>query len=251
MCPRAAADRPAVLPMFVHSLSWKHDREDLSLPLERRTARQFSVLGWDGRRVGVFSVAGPAEVSDGDAAIGSYAGGSPCEKPRQGEGPAELYGDCVVTQRHCGLAVSVLEPPGLGARPIEEDPDPVSLPVADVCLAKDLLLVDVDGDGKREAFTAADFLDGMRSPADEVLAVSGSGAKCDGTFARRNAIPPGDPRDWQGMDILGVVDLDGDGRTELVAVYRYADKRTWALYSPIGSAARLELVAESVPWSVR
>ena len=52
MCPDAAADRPAVLPLYVQAIGWKHDEADVALPLERNSARQFSVLGWDGRRVG-------------------------------------------------------------------------------------------------------------------------------------------------------------------------------------------------------
>ena len=46
-----------------------------------------------------------------------------------------------------------------------------------------------------------------------------------------------------------MLDLDGDGRRELVLAYRYADHRTWAVYSAAGSPVRLELVGEAIPWS--
>lgn len=251
MCPSAAAERPAVLPLFVHAIGWKHDEEDVAMPLERHSARQFSVLGWDGGRVGVFSVAGLAQTDQGPAAIGAYAGSSPCAKGQRAGGQAELYGECVAAQRHCGLAVARLEPTGQTARPLGEDPEPMELTTGRACVAKDLLLVDLDEDGVPEAFPVQSFLGGMRSPAEEVLAVSAKKVECEGSFSVRHAIPPGDPRDWLGMDILGIVDLDSDGRHEVIAVYHYAGKRTWALYSPINSAARLELIGETLPWSVR
>jgi hypothetical protein len=252
MCPKAAAGRPGVLPLFLRNVGWQSQAADVSAPLERRSARQFMVLGWDGRRVGVFSVAGAAEVDDGVAAIGAFAGTSPCEKksvPGQGK---ELEADCVTAQAHCGVAVAVLEPSGgFEARPAEEDPDPATVEPAGMCVANGLLLVDVDGDGTSEAFPAAGFLDESRGPADEVGAVAAGGASCAPRFAARAVVPPGDPRDWRGMDVVGVADFDGDGRREIVCVYQYAGRRTWALYSATDFPGRLDLVGEAVPWSVR
>jgi hypothetical protein len=252
MCPTAAAGRPGVLPLFLRNVGWQSQAADVTAPIERRSARQFVVLGWDGRKVGVFSVAGAAEVDDGVAGIGAYAGSSPCEKrSRPGQGK-ELEADCVTAQAHCGLAVSVLEPSGgFEARPAEEDPDPPPVEVAGFCVAKGLLLVDVDGDGTNEAFPGSAFLDESRGPADEVGAVAAGGAKCKPIFAARSVVPPGDPRDWRGMDVVGVADFDGDGRREIVAVYQYAGRRTWALYSATDFPGRLDLVGEAVPWSVR
>ncbi|HLU66843.1 MAG TPA: hypothetical protein VKZ63_11230 [Kofleriaceae bacterium] len=252
MCPKAAAGRAAVLPMFVHGVGWSAAPGDLAAPLERRTARQFTVLGWDGRRVGLFSVAGAAQVDDGVAAIGGYAGGSPCERPRSPAGAVELEAPCVAMQEHCGLAVSLLEPSGgFEARPVEEDPDPVDLPVAGACVAGGQLRFDVDGDGADEAFPASAFLDESRGPAEEVMAVPAGQGSCEPRFALRAAVPPGDPRDWRGMDVLAVADFDQDGRREVVAVFQYAGRRTWALYSATDTPARLDLVGESVPWSAR
>lgn len=252
MCPRAAAGRPAVLPLFLRTVGWQAQSAEVSAPLERRSARQFAVLGWDGRRVGVFSVAGAAEVEDGVAAIGAFAGASPCARRAQPGQPAALEAECVAAQASCGLAVAVLEPGGgPGARPVEEDPDPAELEPAGACVAKGLLLVDVDGDGKDEAFPTAAFLDASRGPADEVGAVSAGGATCTPRFASRAVVPPADPRDWRGMDVVGVADFDGDGRREIVCVYQYAGRRTWALYSATDFPGRLDLVGEAVPWSVR
>ena len=63
-----------------------------------------------------------------------------------------------------------------------------------------------------------------------------------------NVVPAADPRDWKGLDLLGVVDLDDDGRPELIFAYHYADRHTWAIYSPQRTAAGLDLVGEGVPW---
>jgi hypothetical protein len=252
MCPKAAAGRPAILPLFLRNVGWQSQAADVTAPLERRSARQFAVLAWDGRRVGVFSVAGASEVDDGVAAVGAFAGASPCEK-RSAPGQArELVADCVAAQASCGLAVAVLEPAGgFEARPAEEDPDPPDIEPAGMCVAKGLLLVDVDADGTSEAFPVAGFLDESRGPADEVGQVPAGGATCTPTFAARAVVPPGDPRDWRGMDVVGVADFDGDGRREIVAVYHYAGRRTWALYSATDFPGRLDLVGEAVPWSVR
>ena len=252
MCPTAAAGRPAVLPLFLRTVGWQSQSADVTAPLERRSARQFAVLAWDGRRVGVFSVAGASEVDDGVAAVGAFAGTSPCEKRTRPGQAKELVADCVAAQASCGLAVAVLEPSGgFEARPAEEDPDPPELEPAGMCVAKGLLLVDVDADGTSEAFPVSGFLDDSRGPADEVGAVSAGGATCAPTFAARAVVPPGDPRDWRGMDVVGVADFDGDGRREIVAVYQYAGRRTWALYSATDFPGRLDLVGEAVPWSVR
>ncbi len=244
MCPAAAADRPAVVPLFARGISWSTAADEVAGPLERREARQFSVLDWEGARAGLFSVVGVSEVKGRKVAIGSYAGGSPCAR-----GEDELDPNCVVAQNQCGLAFSLIEPSGgITARPFEEDPDPVQLSVAGGCVAGDRLLVDIDGDGRAEAYPVASFLDPVRAPAEEVGLVPHSGADCTPHFAVRHIVPPGDPKHWNGLDLLGVIDLDGDGRNELVLSYHYSDRRTWAIYTADSSVARLDLAGEAIPW---
>ena len=63
------------------------------------------------------------------------------------------------------------------------------------------------------------------------------------------ALPPepGKPVDTKSivvLDVLGVVDLDGDGLKELVLALRFPTIRTVVVYAPTGSAQRLELVGE-------
>ena len=58
----------------------------------------------------------------------------------------------------------------------------------------------------------------------------------------------GDPRHRVTLDVLGVLDVDGDGRREVIIGLRYAERRTIAVYSAVDSAARLALIGESEPW---
>lgn len=250
MCPRAADGRPAVKPLFVRSLTWSADSQDASAPVERRAVRQFSVLAWDGRRAGRFSVAGLAEVGEQDIAAGAYAGSSPCERPREA-GDAGSYPECVSAQAECGVAVGLLERGSLDEQPFEEDAAPLDLDVGGACIADDTLLVDIDGDGVPEAYAIADFVNPVRAPAEEVFIAQRGSETCAPAFAIHHAVPPADPKHWRGLDLLGVVDLDGDGRRELLFSYHYAIRRTWAVYSATGSVARLDLVGEAEPWVTR
>jgi hypothetical protein len=248
MCPGGAAGGPGVLPMFVRAATWSAGVQDVSAPVARRSVRQLSVMAWDGRRAGIFSVVGTASAGlERDVAVGAYAGASPCARPASG---GEMYSACVDAQAHCGLALGVLEPGGgPGARPFDEEPEPAALPVGGACLAGAYLLVDIDGDGVLEAYPAAAFLDPSRAPADEVLAVPRGAAACEPAFAWRHVIKPGDS--GRGMDLLGVVDIDGDGRRELIMSYHHAGRRTWAVYSALSSSGRLDLVGEAAAWPTR
>jgi len=250
MCPKAAAGRAAVVPVFVRRVGWNSENAELARPLQRHSARQFEVLGWDGARAGLFNVAGVASVGlDRDVAVGAYAGSSPCNLRRPNSNDRQVNADCVAAQDRCGVAIAILEKgSGFGARPFEEDPDPRDWKVGGACVAHGKLLVDIDGDKHPEAFPINQFVDAVRHPAEEVTAVPRGGATCSLQFAVRNVIPPGDPRHWRGMDVLGVLDLDGDGRNELILSYHYQTRRTWAVYSATETAVRLELMGESMPF---
>jgi hypothetical protein len=244
MCPTAASGRPAIRPLFVRRERWRDEAAALISPVERREARQFSVLGWDGRRAGLFSVAGSAETDHGAAAIGAYAGHSPCEK-RRGAGPGVQEPDCEAVVRGCGLAAAVLEPAGgFQSRPAEEDPDPAAFETGGACIAGGNLVVDIDRDGKPEAYPVAGFASATGAGSEAVVSVAGGGAACTPRFAFRGASAPG----AGGMDVLGVVDLDGDGRQEIVVSLRAGGRQVWALYSARESSARLERVAVATPW---
>lgn len=248
MCPSAAGGRPAVMPVFARKLAWISANDELAQPIRASGVRQFAVYAWAGGRAGVFSVAGSADVGlERPAAIGAYAGRSPClAKP---EGEAQPDPVCVEAQAHCGLAVAPLEAGGgFGARPYGEESDPLDLRTGGACLTDGSLVIDVDGDGQAEAFPAAQFLGPVRGPAEEVSAVAAPASACEGSFSVRHVLPPANPKHWRGLDLLGAIDIDGDGRLELVMSYHYSDRRTWAVYTARSTAGRLELAAESVPW---
>jgi len=249
MCPTAAAGGPALVPLVVRKLSWASAEESVVEPLARRSARSFSVLAWDGRRAGVFSPVGTTSLGAEarTVAIGSYAGAPPCQGLREGAEEPELDAACQGSLGDCGLAVAALEPgTGFDARPYEENPDPPEFIPAGACATDGKLLVDIDGDRRIEAYELRQFRNPERAPAEEVGAVEVGESSCESAFAFAGALPADDPRDWRGMDVLAVVDLDDDGRRELVLAYRYGSKVTWAIYSVTTTPARLDLVAEAV-----
>lgn len=246
MCPDGAGGRPGVAPLLVRAVGWTDDADEVGAQLER-AARRFAVLGVDGARAGLFDVLGTADVGlPQDVAMGSYVGRGACTPA----GAEAADARCEAATRGCALAVASIEP---GAAEREEVPELVT---GTACVAGDALLVDVDGDGAHESFPVAQFVDGTRAPAAEVLAAPVVGGACAGTFtvhglAVRSVEEPGapdDPRYTVTLDVLGVLDLDGDGRRELAVAFRYPDGRTVALYSALASAGRLELVGEAVPW---
>ncbi len=246
MCPAAKDGRPAIMPTFMRRISWDDDRERISDVLSRGMAKQFSVFGWQGKRVGLFTSVGASKSGGHTHAMGSYAGGSACETA--GVNPRAVP-ECEQAMLSCGLALGVLRSSGgHGSAPFEEDPDPDEFKVGGACMSGKHLVLDVDGDGRTESFPASEFLNSFREPSDEVVATHGKTATCDTQFAIRGVLAAADPRDWRGLDLLGVVDLDGDDRFELVLAFNYQDRRTWAVFSPQSSSGRLDLVAEGQPW---
>ena len=253
MCPQGAAGRPAVLPLFLRSVGWSADPEQVEAPLARGAVGQFAVLAIDGRKAGVFSVVGVADAGlASDVAVGTYAGGPPCATasgPKAVEDPV-----CARVLAGCGVAVASIEP-GQGVFGNAETAAP---PVGAACVGADALAVDVDGDGTVESYPLAQLLDPMRAPADELTASPGTSAKCTPHYSQLDVrltpgVEPGgrvDPKYVVQLDVLGVVDVDGDGRRELVLAYRYPEgqNRTVALYSATATAGRLELVGEATPW---
>ena len=124
--------------------------------------------------------------------------------------------------------------------------------VGGACVAGNGVVVDIDGDGTAELFPLTSFLDDSRAPADEITAAAVAPA-CTPTFSRYGMAlavdaAVGDPRHKVTLDVLGVLDVDGDTRVELVIGLRYAERRTIAVYSAIDSPARLTLIGETEPW---
>jgi hypothetical protein len=248
MCLEGAAGRPGVAPLLLRAVGWTADADDVERAATR-SVRSFAVLGLDGTRAGIFEVLGMADVGlPGQVAIGSYSGRSPCA-PESEDGGALADEACVKATASCGIAVARVDPGG--------DDDVPELESGTACVAGDSLLVDIDDDGASESFPIGALIDGVRAPAEEVTASPVVGPSCTATFAIYDLtiIPepedpkaPDDPRYHVVVDIAGVVDLDDDGRRELIVSFHYEEGRTFAIYSALQHAGRLELVGEAVPW---
>jgi hypothetical protein len=248
MCPLAAAGRPGVAPVAVRGVEWSSEAGAVAEPIARNTAGKFAVLGYDGARAGVFESLGAADAGlPQDVAAGTYVGASPCTRDAGKGARAEDVG-CNAATHGCGLAIAEL---GRG-----DDPAPALQPGGG-CMAGDFLVIDVDGDARLEAFPITDFLDGVRAPAEEVsMAPVAPTSTCAARFSIYGlklapGIEPGapvDPKYQVSLDVLGIADLDGDGRVEVAIALRYPESRTIVLYSATRTAGRLDLVGESVSW---
>jgi len=248
LCPDGGDGRPALAPLAVRTVSWSTDRADLEAPIARGQAAQFAVLAIDGQRIGRFSVIG-ADDGPTALAVGSYVGGPPCN--RGGAIQGTLDAQCVQARRGCGLAVATLGAAG-GMLDDEDPPVPV---VGGACRDGGDLAIDIDGDGTPERFPLERFLDEGRAPSEEITAAAALASTCTPTFSllglamavdAAGDVP--DPRLKVDLDVLGVIDVDGDGRREVVIGLRYAEKRSVAVYGAVTSSARLELVGELAPW---
>lgn len=232
MCPDRAAGRAAVSVVLLgRGLSWSTDLAELEEVVASGQIGRFAVHGWDGKRAGVFTVAGATDLGTAaPIAAGGYAGAAVCGD----------VAECTEATKGCGLAVG-----GVG-----REGEDVDAKVGTACVDGGRLHVDLDGDGSMESFAVSDFLDPVKAPMDEVVGASASPPQCTPKFAAANLNPTLTGKGWRGLDLVGVIDLDGDGRFELVLQLRYAEKRTWAIYSATQIATRVELVAEVEPWGL-
>jgi hypothetical protein len=248
LCPTAAGGRPGLAPLAARTVSWTSEPDDLEAPLSRGQTGAFAVLGLDGRRVGVFGAIGLSDQTPGSVAVGSYAGGSTCASAvTPGSKPTDDAA-CVAATGGCGLAIALVSTGG-GFNAL----DPPDVAIGGACVSDGNVVTDIDGDGAPEVFPLTSFLDGSRAPADELAATTAGAAACTPSFSRFGLAVAvdaaiADPRHKVTLDILGVLDLDGDGRRELVVGLRYSERRTIAVYSALESATRLALIGESEPW---
>jgi len=245
LCPQGAAGRPAVMPLMIRTVAWTDKAEEVSAVVERGGVPRFIVFGVDGKPAGAFETLGVADVGLAQpVASGTYVGALPCTAG-VGKGARTEDPKCVPATNGCGLAVGEL------AR--ADDPEnTTAFATAGACVSGDMLAVDIDGDGVMESFPLAAVLDGMREPAEEWSAAPTAGAACKPAFQiyNINLAPPGngnkapDPKQVVKLVVLGVVDVDGDGRRELVLAFEFPTVRTIAVYTAAGSAQRLELAGE-------
>jgi hypothetical protein len=250
MCPQGAAGRPAIAPIMMKTIDWSDRAEDVAAMLERGSTPRFTVLGTDGKSAGTFDTVGVADVGmQASVGVGTYVGASPCTastgdaaatKSARVEDPA-----CGVATASCGVALAELVRP-------DDPPETATWASSGACISGDAIAIDVDGDKIAESFPLANVLDPIRGPSQEWTASPTAGASCTPKFSLYDlklVRPPeaGKPVDTKSivvLDILAVVDIDGDGRQELVVAMRFPTVRTILVYSAKSTATRLELVGE-------
>lgn len=253
LCPQGAGGRPAVAPLVLRGVAWTDAAADMQNLIERDGVPRFAVFGVDGKVAGVFETMGLAEVGLHQAvASGAYAGAAPCTS----EGPQGARVEdpaCGAATLGCGIAVGEL-----GRS--DDPPSTAGFVTGAACVAGDVLAVDIDGDGTIESFPLIGVLDGIRSPAEEWTAnpVAGtpSAPACKPTFQVYNVrlAPPPEPgkgvdaRSIVTMSLLAVVDVDADGRRELVLSLEFPTVRTIVVYTAASSPQRLELAGEGTPF---
>lgn len=246
LCPQGAAGRPAVAPLLMRTTQWTDTAAEVTGAVERGSTPRYVAFGVDGKPAGVFDTVGLADITLGQSvASGTYVGGAPCTSDAGGGQRAEDP-KCGPATGGCGLAVAEL------ARP-DDPPETPSFQTGGACLSGDSLGVDIDGDGVVEWFPLAGALDGIRGPAQEWSTNQNVKAPCTPSFVMYDVklaaeAEPGkaaDPKAVVMLDVLGVIDLDGDGRKELVLALRFPTVRTVVVYSPGSSPQRLELVGEA------
>jgi hypothetical protein len=253
MCPQAAGGRPAIAPLVIRTVQWSDAAADVSAAVERGSVPRFIVFGTDGKMAGAFDTMGLVDIGlQQPVASGAYAGASPCTyevSAKPGDPKLATRAEdpkCGQVTGGCGLAAGEIEHP-------DDPPEIVKYDTGGACVSGDALAVDIDGDGRPEAFPLAQVLDGIRGPAQEWAAAPTGGAAGTPHFELYDLklVPeadPGKPVDQKAivmMDVLGVVDLDGDGRKEIVLALRFPTVRSIVVYSPVQSAERLELVGEA------
>lgn len=245
MCPQGAAGRPAVAPLMMRTHAWSDTTADVAAVVERGSVPRFVVFGIDGKIAGRFDTLGLADVGPTQAvASGTYVGASPCTADAGG-GERLEEPTCAPATGGCGLAVGEITRPG-------EDGETIGVITGGACLQNAALAVDIDGDKVMEQFPLAGVLDGVRSPAAEWTAAPVVGAACTPKFAlfgtrimpHLEAGKGAADKHVIGLDVLGVADLDGDGRMELVLALAFPTVRTIVVYTSTGSPQRLELAGE-------
>jgi len=246
LCPQSAAGRPAVAPLLLRTTQWIDATAEVTAAVERGSTPRFVAFGVDGKAAGVFDTLGLADITLGQSvAVGTYVGGAPCSSDAGG-GQRTDEPRCTQATGACGLAVAEL------TRPDDPAQTP-AFPTGGACVSGDALAVDIDGDGAVELFPLAAVLDGIRSPAQEWSANQKLKAACVPKFSLYDVkltpeAEPGKAPDAKAvvlLDLLGVVDLDGDGRKELVIALRFPTVRTVVVYTATSSPQRLELAGEA------
>jgi hypothetical protein len=195
---------------FGRTAGWIDATDEVAALVATSASRPFTTLSAAGHFAGVFTGIGAAAGSS--EIVGGYAGAPPCDKNEAA--CQQTFGACALALADLGEAGSDDGPAVVGGK---------------ACVSADLLLVDIDGDGKPEAFS----LDALAGLSDALDA---------------RAVPRDPPCSWRfaqalggGAVLLGVLDLDGDGRRELVVASGGTPgaREQVAIFSAAGSPTHL------------
>ncbi len=230
VCFDATQGEPYLVPYFSSG-------PDSWAAVGQASSRAFTVFALDGRRDGVFHLDDPVATDPPDKAHGRYDGWpayGPCviAKKELRRGQVTTFSDA--SCRGCGLGVAQTE----GG---DDNKDGVR-DIAAACVEKRTLIVDIDGDGKNEAFPL-DMLFDSGTAAESLDGAAAGAFKCEMRFAVWQGTPSTTKVDETYVDILGVADFDGDGRREIVIAIRSPKGRTVATYRAASGAIRLDRVA--------
>jgi hypothetical protein len=251
MCPQGAGGRPAIAPLVMRGVGWVDTASEVAATVERGSVPQFTVFGVDGKSAGTFEALGMVEVGIAQSvATGTYVGASPCTYG--GTKPTDTRAEdprCGLATKGCGIAVGEITS-------ADDPPHTPSFTVGGACVNGTELAVDIDGDGKLESFPIAAALDGIRAPAQEWTAsptsVPASASDCKPTFEVYDLKLAPEPRPGKPpekglviVDVLGVIDLDADGRREVILAMRFPSVRSIVVYTSTESPQRLELAGEA------
>ena len=251
MCPQGAGGRPAVAPLVMRGVGWSDTATDVAATVERGQVPRFTVFGVDGKSAGTFEALGMAEIGIGQSvATGTYVGASPCTYG--GSKATDVRAEdpkCGLATKGCGVAVGEITAP-------DDPPTTTKFVSGGACMSGTDLVVDIDGDGKLESFPITGALDGIRAPATEwtasPTAAPAGATDCKPTFQLYELKLAPEPRPGKPaekglvvVDVLGVVDVDADGRRELILSMRFPTVRSIVVYTATENSQRLELAGEA------
>jgi hypothetical protein len=213
VCPDGAQPSAQLLAARIAG-GWTAKAKELGPIVRYARLARIGVFAWEGKRAGIFTVGGATGPSP--TVVGGFAGRRPCDPPILG--PKEVDPLCKTVMGACALGVGWVDPPDLDSVPEPQ--------LGTACALEGRLVVDVDRDGTPESFPLA----ALAAEDGEVTGGPRAGACPKPAFATRLT---------SSVDLVAVVDLDEDGRFEIVLQSR----SRWILYAAKQSASRLDRVA--------
>ncbi len=228
VCLNMHLSRAHLFPRFLVQRNWWSSVVEVVRAPLIEAPQRFTVLGFEGARRGSLVTAIDEAAAEPMGFVGKFndSGRGACTLDRPGEDGEDVADWLCAAAGGCSLAVAVVADP---SRPA------IEIAVAESCLVKGRLIADVDGDGRDEAFALAAFLEGATA-AKEVRGERRGADGCERQFA------------WHGrgktsIDVLGIADIDADGRRELLIAIRAGSSRTVAVYQANQDGTGLDLVA--------